>query len=96
MHKDKKVNIVSLGAGYDSTFFWLKKCNEHAGCINSYVELDFAEVVTKKADFILKHEEMSDFLENSKHSTEKGQESLVSDVYKLIYADVRDKEIIKN
>jgi O-methyltransferase involved in polyketide biosynthesis len=95
MHKDKKVNIVSLGCGYDSTYFWLKKTVDNASCIESYVELDFADVVTKKSEFILKNEEMSSFLENTNHVTQKGNESLTSDIYKLFYADVRDREIIK-
>ena len=40
------VNVVSLGAGYDSTFFWLKqnKLNENV----CYVEIDYTDVVMTK------------------------------------------------
>jgi len=72
MHKDKKVNIVSLGAGYDSTYFWLKKSVENSACIDSYVELDFADVVKKKTQFILNSEEMTAYLANPNPVTEAG------------------------
>ena len=45
MHKDQKVNILSLGCGYDSTYFWLKKTCADFACIDNYVEIDFKDVV---------------------------------------------------
>ena len=41
LYADQKVNIVSLGCGYDSTFFWLNNPEQLA----SYVEVDFKDVV---------------------------------------------------
>ena len=43
-------NIVSLGAGYDSTFFWLKSLKLLSEV--QYVELDFDDVVRKKVKII--------------------------------------------
>ena len=47
-----KVNIVSLGAGYDSTYFWLKKNQPDIDSKVDYVEIDFAQVVKRKSGII--------------------------------------------
>lgn len=54
-HLDQEVNILSLGAGYDTTYFWLQEelgsNGELSGASKErvvYVEIDFDEVVTKK------------------------------------------------
>ena len=39
-------NIISLGSGYDSSFFWLK--NQQLSKDVCYIEMDFDDVVTKK------------------------------------------------
>ena len=49
---NQKVNIVSLGAGYDSTYFWLR---QHHGITQEsvdFIEFDFDDVVKKKLDVI--------------------------------------------
>jgi len=44
------VNVVSLGAGFDSTFFWLKeqKLSENV----CWVEIDYPDVVKGKLSLI--------------------------------------------
>jgi len=41
-----KVNILSLGAGYDSTYFWLK--SQNLATEIDYIEVDFPDLVQKK------------------------------------------------
>ena len=53
-------NIVSLGAGYDSTFFWLKSQNLSTGI--TYIEIDFLDVVTKKIKTIKSHSVLRDLI----------------------------------
>jgi len=56
---DEGVNIISLGAGYDSTFFWLSDTIEKGGEVGgftkdklTYIEIDFDDIVTKKINII--------------------------------------------
>ena len=47
-----RVNIVSLGAGYDTNYFWLKKENAEIDLLVDYIEVDFSAVVKKKSQTI--------------------------------------------
>jgi len=38
-----KVNILSLGAGYDSTYFWLK--SQNLATVVDYIEVDVPDLV---------------------------------------------------
>jgi hypothetical protein len=49
-----------LGAGYDSTFFWLKSQNLTTEV--TYVEIDFLDVVTKKIKTIKTHSLLRDLV----------------------------------
>lgn len=59
-----KINIVSLGAGYDTTYFWLIDAIEKGEIKNfkkeklAYIEIDFDEVAMKKTHIIKKHDEL--------------------------------------
>uniref|UniRef100_A0A1J3IDI5 Leucine carboxyl methyltransferase 1 homolog n=1 Tax=Noccaea caerulescens TaxID=107243 RepID=A0A1J3IDI5_NOCCA len=81
-----KKQIVSLGAGFDTTFFQL--LDEGKGPI-LYVELDFKEVTSKKAAVIENSSQLRDKLGPSASiSVENGQ--VLSDHYKLLPVDLRD------
>uniref|UniRef100_A0A1J3DN59 Leucine carboxyl methyltransferase 1 homolog n=1 Tax=Noccaea caerulescens TaxID=107243 RepID=A0A1J3DN59_NOCCA len=81
-----KKQIVSLGAGFDTTFFQL--LDEGKGP-NLYVELDFKEVTSKKAAVIENSSQLRDKLGPSAYiSVENGQ--VLSDHYKLLPVDLRD------
>ena len=47
-----RVNILSLGAGYDSTYFWLKSKTPDLDSKVDYIEIDFPQVVKRKATLI--------------------------------------------
>ncbi|CAH8336873.1 unnamed protein product [Eruca vesicaria subsp. sativa] len=81
-----KKQILSLGAGFDTTFFQL--LDEGKGPY-LYVELDFKEVTSKKAAVIQNSSLLRDKLgANSSISVEEGQ--VLSDHYKLLPVDLRD------
>jgi O-methyltransferase involved in polyketide biosynthesis len=50
VNKFKDCNIISLGAGFDSTFWWLKALGLDSKVC--YVEIDYPDVITKKLDAI--------------------------------------------
>ncbi|CAN8310787.1 unnamed protein product [Cochlearia groenlandica] len=78
--------ILSLGAGFDTTYFQL--LDEGKG-LHLYVELDFKEVTSKKAAIIENSSQMRDKLgANASLAVDKGQ--VLSDHYKLLPVDLRD------
>ncbi|AQK80300.1 Leucine carboxyl methyltransferase [Zea mays] len=77
-NNDKPKQILSLGAGFDTTFFQLQDEGMAPHC---YVELDFKEVTSKKAAIINHYSEMKEKL---------GSEASISiaDVYLLRFHPV--------
>ncbi|CAM8990963.1 unnamed protein product [Rhodiola kirilowii] len=81
-----KKQILSLGAGFDTTYFQLQD-EERAPYL--YVELDFKEVTSKKASLISACPQLRDKVgENAIITPDEGE--VLSDHYKLIPIDLRD------
>ncbi|XP_004492936.1 leucine carboxyl methyltransferase 1 homolog isoform X1 [Cicer arietinum] len=81
-----KTQILSLGAGFDTTYFQLQ---DEGKAPHLYVEVDFKEVTSKKAALIETCSQLKDKLgETASISREKGE--VVSAHYKLVPADLRD------
>ncbi|KAI5428216.1 variant 2, Leucine carboxyl methyltransferase 1 [Lathyrus oleraceus] len=81
-----KMQILSLGAGFDTTYFQLK---DEGKAPHLYVEVDFKEVTSKKAALIETCSQLKNKLgETASISREKGE--VVSAHYKLVPADLRD------
>mmetsp|Transcript_3529 Transcript_3529/g.4718 ORF Transcript_3529/g.4718 Transcript_3529/m.4718 type:complete len:161 (-) Transcript_3529:550-1032(-) len=95
-YADSKVNIVSLGAGYDSTYFWLKQAQPDLDTKVDYIEIDFAQVVKRKSTLIRDKEELRALVtpRETQRCTTLGAHDIESDGYKLLEADVRDGAII--
>ncbi|KAL2511546.1 Leucine carboxyl methyltransferase [Abeliophyllum distichum] len=81
-----KKQILSLGAGFDTTYFQLQ---DEGKAPFLYVELDFKEVTSKKAALIETCSQLKDKVgETASISHEKGE--VLSDHYKLLPVDLRD------
>uniref|UniRef100_A0A7N0UR18 Leucine carboxyl methyltransferase 1 homolog n=2 Tax=Kalanchoe fedtschenkoi TaxID=63787 RepID=A0A7N0UR18_KALFE len=81
-----KKQILSLGAGFDTTYFQLQD-EEKAPYL--YVELDFKEVTSKKAALINTCPKLRDKVgENATIMPDEGE--VLSDHYKLLPVDLRD------
>ncbi|KAL6565806.1 Leucine carboxyl methyltransferase 1 [Orobanche hederae] len=84
--KSNKKQILSLGAGFDTTFFQLQ---DEGKAPYLYVELDFKEVTRKKAALIENSVQLrSKVGEATSISHEKGE--VLGDHYKLLPVDLRD------
>ncbi|WVZ04389.1 hypothetical protein V8G54_025195 [Vigna mungo] len=93
-----KKQILSLGAGFDTTYFQLQvpgfPCDlywhaDEGKAPDLYVEVDFKEVTSKKAALIETNSQLRNKLgETAAISREKGE--VVSAQYKLVPADLRD------
>ncbi|XP_077236833.1 leucine carboxyl methyltransferase [Tasmannia lanceolata] len=78
--------IVSLGAGFDTTYFQLQ---EEGIAPYLYLELDFKEVTSKKATLIDTFNQLRDKIgPGADISRERGE--IISDHYKLLPVDLRD------
>lgn len=81
-----KKQILSLGAGFDTTYFQLQ---EEGIAPYLYVELDFKEVTSKKAALIESFDQLRGKIGSEVSiSREKGE--VLSDHYKLLPVDLRD------
>ncbi|KAK2415357.1 Leucine carboxyl methyltransferase [Trifolium repens] len=81
-----KTQILSLGAGFDTTYFQLQ---DEGKAPHLYVEVDFKEVTSKKAALIETCSQLKNKLgETASISREKGE--VISAHYKLVPADLRD------
>ncbi|GAB4861976.1 Leucine carboxyl methyltransferase 1 [Ancistrocladus abbreviatus] len=81
-----KKQVLSLGAGFDTTYFQLK---EEGKAPHVYVEMDFKEVTMKKAALIETHHELREKVGTTASiSREKGE--VLGDNYKLLPVDLRD------
>ncbi|KAK8944280.1 hypothetical protein KSP39_PZI008006 [Platanthera zijinensis] len=83
-----KKQILSLGAGFDTTYFQLV---EEGLAPHLYVELDFMEVTSKKAALIDHNDELKDKVGGEAYiCKEKGE--VLGDHYKLLPVDLRSTE----
>ncbi|KAI4302826.1 hypothetical protein MLD38_038527 [Melastoma candidum] len=83
-----KKQVLSLGAGFDTTYFQLK---DEGKAPFLYVELDFKEVTSKKTAIIENHSQLRDKVGNiSSISQEKGE--VLAQHYKLLPVDLREME----
>ncbi|CAL0329501.1 unnamed protein product [Lupinus luteus] len=83
-----KKQILSLGAGFDTTYFQLQ---DEGKAPYLYVEVDFKEVTSKKAALIESYSQLrSKVGETASISREKGE--VLSDHYKLLPVDLRDTQ----
>ncbi|KAM0008316.1 putative transferase [Helianthus debilis subsp. tardiflorus] len=81
-----KKQILSLGAGFDTTYFQLQ---DEGRAPHLYVELDFKEVTCKKATIIENSPQLRGKIsEPATICQEKGE--VISDHYKLLPIDLRD------
>ncbi|XP_051129819.1 leucine carboxyl methyltransferase 1 homolog [Andrographis paniculata] len=86
--KGNKKQILSLGAGYDTTFFQLQ---DEGKAPYLYVELDFKEVTSRKAALIESSIQLrSKVGETASISQEKGE--VLGSHYKLLPVDLRDTQ----
>ena len=97
--QQKEVNILSLGAGYDTTHFWLQSFlaqNQLApGKKVCYVEVDYEQVVKQKIGVIRQHKELAATMAITPGVPEEqmlGENFMNTDNYKLFEQDLKKIE----
>ncbi|KAF4681412.1 hypothetical protein FOZ60_012128 [Perkinsus olseni] len=98
--KDGKdtVQIVSLGAGLDTTYWWLREQEEVKGIRLGYLELDMPEVVDRKSSMVMRREALWSCLGNSKDDLLVkdgcGARCIRADEYRSACCDLRSVETV--
>lgn len=91
----KYKQIVNLGAGFDTLYFWLKNENLWSDNIG-YYELDFQNVFKRKVNSILKKKELVDLLGGESNIIFNEQEgSLDAGSYHIIPTDLRKLDLLR-
>ena len=86
---DIKVNIISLGAGYDTLYFKLKQNYNNF----QYIEFDYSNITYKKIELIKKSTTLKELLNlDGDSKVEKG--NLLSKDYFLFECDITDNSAI--
>lgn len=83
----KKINILSLGSGYDTMFFWLKEFYPDISANICYIEVDFDKVVERKIEVIKKNANLLNMIEDPKFP--ESTSDINASNYKLLACDVR-------
>ena len=78
------MNILSLGAGYDSTYFWLKKNQPDIDAHLDFIEVDFSQVVQRKSTLIKEKAPLQALLGDLREVDTLETHEIVTNGYKLI------------
>lgn len=84
--------IISLGAGFDSTFFRLKSLGLIENCI--FYEVDFPKVVKRKADIIEQIPELKSLIGNNTCLIQIDCAELFRDDYRLLGVDMTQVKVL--
>jgi len=88
-----ELQILSLGAGFDSSFFHHQKNTpEFATRKVKYFEVDFASNTEKKIEIIKRSEELSELAFGSLKPTFRDDGNLVGEAYTLFHCDLRQED----
>jgi O-methyltransferase involved in polyketide biosynthesis len=89
MIPDQSKQIISLGAGFDTTYFLMR--SKYPESEFSYIEIDFPDVCRKKTEKFLESPEMQELIPGE---IVIGEE-IVSLCYKLLHGDLRDSQMVE-
>lgn len=90
MCTNSQLQVINLGAGFDTTFWNIK--NKYPNLAVKFVEMDLMQVVQRKKKAI----EQSPLLMKTLQNCVAQQNALVSDEYVLCVADLRDVQQVEH
>lgn len=95
--KDQKTQILSLGAGLDTNYFYYEENDpifkEHSV---KYFEVDFQEITTAKIKVIKENESLQNLIFKDSPSNYPHDDSINAARYKLIPCDIRETESLRD
>lgn len=89
---ERKCQIVSFGAGLDTTFWRL--CGENLNPVR-YLELDFPNVTMRKVQVIKSKPVLKQTLSETEIGIKIETSSIISDKYSILPVDLRDIELVE-
>lgn len=89
------IQIVSLGAGLDSNYFYYA---ENSTLFNEsnvkYIEIDFKDITEQKIEVIKENDQLQKLIFGDVPASYQSDGSLVGPRYKLFPCDIRDTELL--
>ncbi|CRH01529.1 leucine carboxyl methyltransferase, putative [Plasmodium relictum] len=86
LHNTEYIQIVNIGAGLDTTFFWIYEKYKNV----KYYEIDFYEILTEKTRIINDVELLNNFLKYDENFEENKTDLINCVNYKMLYSDLND------
>jgi tRNA wybutosine-synthesizing protein 4 len=94
--KDGKVQILSLGAGFDTNFFYYEENVEVFRDNNvKYFEVDFQDITSQKITTIRDNPELERLIFKDESAHYDSEDTLLTPKYKLIPCDIRDTDLLE-
>lgn len=90
---ESSIQVVNIGAGLDTTFFWLTEKYKNV----KYFELDLHDLLLEKARVINRVDKLKNFLiydENDRNNAER-EEVINCSNYKMVFADLNNWEDVE-
>jgi len=91
--EEHPIQVVNLGSGLDTTYFWLKGiCGRR---VLKYFEVDFPEVISRKVAAILRSEDLWKQIADDKAELERsGKDTIKTEGFTTVAVDMRETECL--
>ncbi|GAW82689.1 leucine carboxyl methyltransferase [Plasmodium gonderi] len=95
LEREESVQVVNIGAGLDTTFFWISE--QHKNVV--YYEMDFKELLREKANIINRVDTLKSFLKSFEKGYEwdenEGEDLIYCANYKMLSFDLNNSSLLQ-
>ncbi|ANQ10212.1 Leucine carboxyl methyltransferase [Plasmodium coatneyi] len=96
LKEEEPVQVVNIGAGLDTTFFWISERQKNA----TYYEIDFHELLREKANIINHVDELKAFLKGVDQGDVESKANMGADLincanYKMLSLDLNNSTLLE-
>ncbi|KJP87702.1 hypothetical protein AK88_02597 [Plasmodium fragile] len=96
LKEEEAVQVVNIGAGLDTTFFWISEQRKNA----TYYEIDFHELLLEKANIINRVDELRGFLKGVDEGDVASKPNMGADLincanYKMLSLDLNNSSLLE-
>ena len=94
---ESEIQILSLGAGLDTNFFYFQENIESFKNANiKYYEVDFQDIWIQKISVIKENSNLETLIFNDQAPSYSSEDAIISDRYRLISWDIRETDLLSD